>query len=166
MKNVIFKKIFYCDAPAHGALFAAALMLCGSWCLLSLAVLTTGISLQICGILEGLFFACLLINGFRFGILYRKELSFAKRWKWQLPATGSYLLLLFTSALWILQLPGKGAFYLTILNFVLILWGIFCCAKIISNAANIPYRQLSGKGVWSILFLFTAYMLGVMIYLY
>ena len=25
MKNVIFKKIFYCDAPAHGALFAAAL---------------------------------------------------------------------------------------------------------------------------------------------
>ena len=68
MKNVIFKKIFYCDAPAHGALFAAALMLCGSWCLLSLAVLTTGISLQICGISEGLFFACLLINGFRFGL--------------------------------------------------------------------------------------------------
>ena len=180
MKKLL-KKLFYWDAPAHGALFSTVLFLPGSWILLSLAVLLGGMSVNCPGLLENggikvwisfsileiLLFFHLLICGAHFGKLYRKELVFAKRGKWQIPATICWIFLMFPvlQGLYILSLmnldsvaffeialgmppffSGKTMVFLCYAGFLAMLAGIFCTAKIIENAARIPWKKLFGKG--------------------
>ena len=186
MKKLL-KKIFYWDAPAHGALFATVLFLPGSWILFSLAVLFGGISAdcpglfpqcgsivwKTFGILELLLFLFLLICGAHFGKLYLKDLCFARRWKWQIPATGCwflqifpvlqvfnlYLILNHTASLEPLCrfsqiMSGKWMIGLSCAGFFAMFAGIFFTAKIIETSAQTPWKKLFGKGSLSVLILF------------
>ena len=171
------KKIFYWNAPEYGALFGTVLFLPGSWLLLAWMILLGGIpavnsgALQkysswvwcIGGVVELLLFVCLLVNGIRFGKLYRKEMSFARRWKWQIPATACWILLAVV-AIMMLSCIGGGCdavmsekmIWLTASTVPIMSAGIFCTAKIISVAVQTPWYKLFGRGISVLAVLFAA----------
>ena len=120
---------------------------------------------KIYGIIELVLFFYLLFCGIRFGKMYLEELRFVKRWKWQIPATCCWVLcaiLLFQGIFIFLTMnrisfkgsafpqpqffAGKPMVFLSYLGFIAMFAGIFCCAKIIENAAKIPWQKLFGKG--------------------
>jgi hypothetical protein len=115
------------------------------------------------GVVELLLFLCLLVNGIRFGKLYRKEMSFARRWKWQIPATACWILLAVV-AIMMLNCLGGGCekvvaekmIWLTASSIPIMVAGIFCTAKIISVAVQIPWYRLFGRGISVLAVLFAA----------
>lgn len=186
MKSIL-KKLFYWDFPGQGALFGTILALTGSWILLQIALLFSGIHPIFDGLIRDipfdagkialwtavLFFGYLLITGIHFGVIYRNELAFSKRWKWQIPATICWIFAAFPflQAVHILSLlnltmsdakpphiqelfTGNCGVVLSYIGFFAMFFGIFCCAKIISNAAQIPWRKLFGKGAWIVIGIF------------
>ena len=173
MKKLL-RKIFYMDAPEYGALFGAVLFLLGSWSLLTLAVSFNGFEhcWKIFAAAEILLFFYLLICGIRFGKSYSDELTFPKRKKWQLPATFCWIL----SAFPVLQmlhtsLTGKSQFgpgilmnCLSVAGFAAMFFGIFCTAKIIENAAQVPWKKLFGKGTLSVFCLFLITVSACLVY--
>ena len=168
MKKLL-EKLFFWNAPAHGALFAAVLILISYWLLILLVINT-----RMYWLAGGIFAAeliYLLITGSHFGWRYRKELSFANRWKWQIPATCCWILLLFP-VLRVLNMVcgvpalGKWLVYLSYSGFLATFAGIFCTGKIIEKATDIPLDKLFGKGACTIIVcaLIIALVTAVMVY--
>ena len=164
MKNML-KKFFYWDAPAHGALFGTSLFLLGGWILFlqplfSAIVEKYGILYWIIGgILTALFMVYMLICGIHFGVLYKNELSFTRRWKWQIPATFCWIILGFIAGVILKKsaspdfITDRSMIYVRLAGTLTIFAGILFCARIIEKAALIPWNKLFGKGILALLIL-------------
>ena len=185
MKKIVLKLLGW-DAPEKSVLFAVALMIFGGWIWLNFVALLGGMP-QVCFGINGgslnlwssslvlliIFFLYLLLCGWGFGWKYRGELTFLKRWKWQLPTTIG--LILFLAALiqavevlliwegsvqtedadgFITLFPGIVGVIVAYFGFAALIAVFFCSAKLISNASKVPLRQLFGKRVIAVLVLF------------
>lgn len=156
----LIEKLFFQDDPASGALCGTAWFIFGSWSMVNCLMITGcrqyfSAALVILGIL----FAYLLVTGCRYGWLRRKELTFARRWKWQIPA----------SCCWLIAANGCLGGICIYFEFFphwfcaefsrisvfagawALLFGFYCTAKIIATAEECDYKNLFGKGVWCIL---------------
>ncbi len=170
MKNIL-KKLCYWDAPAHGALFSTMLFLLGIWSLFVYPLFLSEKFPEIfnkygtflwysSGILIVIFMIYLLMCGIHFGILHKKELTFTRRWKWQIPATCCWLLLGFAVFVILKKLESPDLIAESTMIFVrftvffTIFAGIVFCAKIIETASTVPFRKLFGKGALTVLTLF------------
>ena len=180
MKKIL-KKLCFWDAPAHGALFGTILFLLGCWSLFVYPLFLSEkfpeifdkyeVSLwYVSGILIIIFMIYLLICGIHFGVLYKKELTFARRWKWQIPATCCWLLLGFAVFVILKKLEAPDfitestMIFVRFTIFITIFAGIIFCAKIIETTSAIPYHKLFGKGAFTVLILFTLYCAAISIF--